>query len=147
MDFNELFEKYLNDESFKGELIAAVREDAYEAFAAKHDIPYSFEEVQDFADAKTEASNCPTRTSKSTYEELKLVDDFEERARYYNNYFGQKVTNHPVIVTLLNKSCSLASNAEGTKCRNCSNCGGSVDEKDGLVLYCLRRSEECHKEV
>ena len=58
MEFNELFNKYLNDESFKEEYLKLSSESDYNEFCKKHDIPYSLEEMKTLIQDKIESANC-----------------------------------------------------------------------------------------
>ena len=124
MEFNELFEKYINDDSFKVEAESIYDENLYKEFAKKNDIPYSLEELKILISDQVEKANCPRRYSEKTYSDLNC-----------NHTQDQLDTNHPLIVTWGNK-CKLGS--KGT----CFDCVNSACLGPGLVTYCKGRSKE-----
>lgn len=58
MEFEELFRKYLNDQSFKEEYLRLSSESEYNEFAKKYDIPYTLDEMKTLVQDKVEAANC-----------------------------------------------------------------------------------------
>lgn len=58
MEFNELFRKYLDDDSFKQEYLKLSNEEDYKEFAKKYDIPYTLDEMKTLVQEKAESANC-----------------------------------------------------------------------------------------
>ena len=131
MEFNELFEKFLNDDSFQEEVENITDDNSYNEFARKYDVPYTLEELVDLLNKKSETSNCDTRSfSKKTYNELGFPHTYDIKI---------SADDHPLIITVYHK-CKLL---DGPFCGKCSS---SVNR--GGIWYCLRRCKEydpCYK--
>lgn len=58
MKFDELFEKYMNDNEFKDELLLEIKEEGLNNVIVKYDLPYSVDELKEMISNKIEAANC-----------------------------------------------------------------------------------------
>ena len=134
MELNELFEKFLNDESFKEEVEDITDENSFNDFAQKYDIPYTIEEINTFINDKLESANgnCSIY-SKKTYEELGI--DLTGLT------MGKQ--NHPLIVTESHK-CKYNEPYSAGFSNNCLGCKYSNEHVENFVAhcYCNLRSKE-----
>lgn len=58
MNFNEVFSKYINDESFKNEVNEISEKEGLSALIKKYDMPYSEDELAGLINDKIESANC-----------------------------------------------------------------------------------------
>lgn len=125
MEFYELYNKFLNDDSFQEEVEKISDDNSYNEFALKYEVPYSMEEIRNLIDDTVESTNskCKSTYSKYTYDDL-CID--VEKSRTQNKY------NHPLLTTLGNRCCCSVV--------TCAYCPSA--KMDGFFTYCKIRSKE-----
>lgn len=76
MKFEEILNKYLQDDNFKEEVKTLIKNNNFKEAILKYDLPYSESELVSLIDERAEAANCKDK---------KRIAELEERIAYLNS--------------------------------------------------------------